>query len=508
MKNIFIKSLTISLILITSLANVSAQESSTLQFMKGVPQSNLLNPALHNDSSAVIIGLPGLSGMYFDANSDFAVNDLFHKGTGIRADSLITDITRFHSVLKNTNAVEQNFSLPIIYLGFRVKKSFFSFGITEKEIAQFTFDKSFVTFIMDGNAPYIGQNFDLGNLSINAIHYREYAFGYSNELIKNKLKIGVKVKALYGKSAIQTERMNLKVETAADASYLNLRSDMKINMSMPVTVEYDSISQFSGMNGDNVKPKDYMLQTGNTGMAFDFGVVYKLTPKILLSGSIVDMGKISFKKDINNLTHISTYKWEGIDFSKSIDNSKPDYVDPSDLADAEMKKVEKSFKPKKSEFDSKPFDVSIPTKIYLGGTYAVNDKFSIGLIDRLYKNGSVSKNSVTLSGNAMLGNIFSLTGSYSMIGDSYNNVGVGMAVRLGFMQLYIAGDNVLAMKPATANYDNARFGINFLFGRNRHPKVAIKQEVELQQVPEVVPDVIPEVTPEVDPVVVPEQKKE
>ena len=465
MKKTYFKPLIFCLLLIVGFASVSAQESTTLQFMKGMPQSDLQNPALHNDSSAVVIGFPGLSGMYGDVNSGFAVNDL-------------KLIDRFYDSLKPTNSIEQHFSMPLFSLGIRSKKSFFSFGITEKQVTQFTFAKSLVQFIKDGNAPYIGQNFDLGDMDMDAIHYREFAFGYSNELIKNKLTVGVKAKVLYGKSAIQTEKMNLKVETAADVSYLNLSSDMKINMSAPITAEFDSVGYFSGMNGDNIEPVDYVLQKGNKGMAFDLGAVYKLTPKITLSGSIVDIGKISFKKDVITLEHVSNYKWEGIDISKSIDNTKSDYVSLADLFENEVDKMKDSFRPHKSEFGSEAFDMSLPTKIYLGGTYEVNNKINIGILDRLYKNGDFSQNTVTLSANTMLRNFLSLTGSYSMIGNSYNNLGLGMSIRMGFMQIYFVGDNVLAIAdPAKVDYANLRFGMNFLLGRQHKPKVAEASDI-------------------------------
>lgn len=477
MKKILTKILIFSLIVMAIHSTVWAQESTTLQFMKGVPQS--VNPALHNDSSTVVIGLPGLSGMYFDFNSGFAVNDLIHKGTGRLADSLVVDIDRFYNALQPTNSIEQHFSIPLFYLGIRSKKSFFSFGITEKQVAQFTFAKDLVAFIKDGNAAYMGKNFDLGDMDMDAFYYREFALGYSNELIKNKLTVGVKAKLLYGKFAMQTERMNLKVETAADASYLNLSSDMKINLSAPVTPEFDDDGYFNGMNGDDVDPVDFMLQKGNTGMAFDLGAVYKLTPKITLSGSIIDIGKVSFKKNLISLNHVSTYKWEGIDFSKSMDDSKEDYVDPSDLMEDEMKKIEQSFKPKESEFGSETFDMKIPMKIYLGGTYEVSKNFNLGILDRMYKNGDFSQNTVTLSANTMLGNFLSLTGSYSMIGKSTSNVGVGMAIRMGFMQIYFVGDNLLAVaNPAKTDYANLRFGMNFLFGRKHKPKVVETTEIQ------------------------------
>ncbi|MDP2337238.1 MAG: DUF5723 family protein [Bacteroidota bacterium] len=470
MKNILTKIGIISLIVMAIYSTVSAQESTTLQFMKGMPQSDLQNPALHNDSSSVVIGLPGMSGVYFDFNSGFAVNDLIHKGTGMLADSLVLDIEGFHSSLSTTNSIQQNLSFPLFYLGFRSKKSFFSIGVTEKEVAQFTFDKSLVTFLKDGNAEYMGQNFDLGNLKMNAFDYTEMAFGYSNEVIKNKLTVGVKAKALLGKFALKTERMNMKVETAADGSSLNLSTDIKINMSMPATPEYDQDNNLTGMNTDNLNPKDFVMQTGNMGMAFDLGAVYKLTPKITLSGSIVDLGKVSFKKDLISLNKVSNYNWVGIDFSNSIDSTNANYVDPADLIKNETTKMENAFRPKKSDVGSEVFDVTIPTKIYLGGTYQLNNQFSIGLLDRLYKNGDISTNTVTLSANAMLANFLSLTGSYSMIGKSTNNLGMGLAMRLGLMQMYFVSDNLMALAdPAKANYVNVRFGMNLLFGRKHKP---------------------------------------
>jgi hypothetical protein len=474
MKNSYIKILIVSLILIFEYASLSAQESTTLYFMKGVPQSDLQNPALHNDSSAVVVGLPGLSGMSAGLNSPFAFRDLFHYGTGDYADSLITDIESFHKALKSTNAVQQNLTVPLFYVGIRHNKSFFSLGISEKEVAQLTFAKSLVTFIKDGNAPYLGQNFDLGNIQMNAIQYREFALGYSNEVIKNKLTVGLKVKALFGKSAIQTERMNVKVETAADGSTLNLRSDMNINLSAPITASFDSLNYFSRFGGDKVDPAKYILQSGNKGIAFDLGAVYKISPRITLSGSIIDLGKISFKKDVTTISHIANYQWEGIDFSKSIDKSNPDYISASKLIDNEMTKMGNSFKPQKSEFGTQSFDMNLPTKIYLGGTYQFSNEFNVGLLDRMYKYGDVSKNTLTLSANTQLGEYFSLSGSYSVVGNSYSNLGLGMEVRCGFMQFFLVSDNLLAMDPAKAELVNFRFGMNFLFGR-KHALLALAE---------------------------------
>ncbi len=479
MKKTFFFIWSIWLIVFADFSNVSAQESSTLQFMKGMPQSDLFNPALHNDSSKVVIGLPGFSGLNFDLSSGFALNDVIHKGTGLLSDSLVVDIDGFYNSLDRTNSIQQYLSIPLFYLGVRGKKSFLSFGITEKAIAQFTFDKNLVGLIKDGNAPYMGQNLDLGDFDVDAFQYTELAIGYSTGFLKNKLTLGFKAKALLGRAALQTERLNLKVETAADGSSLNLASDMKVNLSAPIALEFDQDGNFSGANAEDIEPMDYVLQTENLGMAFDFGAVFKLNSRITLSASIVDMGKLSFKNNVHNLSHKTSYKWEGIDFSNSIDNSASNYVDPADLVDEELEKLENSFTPSRNEFSSNPFDLPLPTKIYLGGTFQLSNKINLGILDRMYKYEDISHNSITFSANTMLGNFLSLTGSYSLNSNTKNNIGAGLAFRLGFMQLYVVSDNIqAALDPAMAQYVNARFGMNFLFGRKHKVKILESSEIQ------------------------------
>lgn len=475
MKNIQIKKIVSGLILMTTISAALAQESTTTYFMKGMPQSNYLNPALHNDSSKLVIGIPGMSGVYYDLGGGFAVDDLMHKGTGALADSLVLDLDKFQGALSSTNTVQQHFSLPILYVGFRNKNSFFSFGITEKALAMVSFDKSIVDFLIEGNADNMGKTQDLGNLNMDAFQYREYALGYSYQMLKKKLTIGIKAKMLFGKFAMQTEQMHLDVETAADGSYLNLNSAMKINLSAPVNVEYDSENYFNGFNSDDTSTKDYLMEGDNKGLAFDLGAVYKLSPKITFSGSVIDMGKISFTNKTVNLDHVSTYKWEGVDFSNSIDHGSSDYVNPSDLLDNEFNKLKDSFRPAKSEFSSEAFDVTIPTKIYLGGTYDLNKQFNFGILDRIFMYDGSSQNTLTLSANAMFLNFLSLTGSYSFIGNTSNNLGLGLAIRAGFLQIYAVSDNVIAvLDPSKVEFANARVGVSFLFGRKKVVKTVEK----------------------------------
>ena len=454
------------IILLATAITTSAQESTTMYFMKGMPQSTMYNPALHNDSSAVELGLPGLSGIYVGLNGDFAVNDLIHYGTGNMSDSLIIDIDGFHNSLKDQNNFRQNFEMSVFYLGFRTRNTFISFGVNEKESAQIGFGKGFITFLKDGNSASMGAVQDLGDLTFNAYHYREFALGVSHDLMDGRLSVGAKFKALYGKFALQTERLNFKVETAGDGSNVKFTTDMALNFSGPMIPEYDENNYFNGFD-DNFTANDYILNSDNMGMAFDLGAVFKVNPQITVSASIVDIGKIPFKSNVYNVTHLQSYTWEGLNFSNSLDDTQPNYISADDMIDKEMDKLEAVVKPMKSEVSSKAFDMAIPTKVFIGGTYKLNEKINFGLLDRMYMYEGESVNTLTLSANAMLGKFFSVSGSYSAIGGTYDNLGLGMALRLGFLQLYMANDNLLALSdPAKAQFVNVRFGLNILFGRN------------------------------------------
>ena len=451
------------IILLAATITTSAQESNTLYFMKGMSQATMYNPALHNDSSAVVIGLPGLSGMYFGLNSDFAVNDLIHYGTGNMADSLVIDIDKFHNSLKDQNYFRQNFDMSLFYLGFRTRKMFISFSISEKESAQFGFGKGLITFLKDGND--YGENQDLGNLDVDAFHYREYALGASQELMNGRLSVGLKLKALFGKFALQTEKLNFQVATAADGSTINLQTDMELNFSAPVTPKYDENNYFNGFE-DNFEASEYILGSDNMGMAFDLGAVFKVTPKLIVSASIIDIGKIPFSTNVFNVNHLKSYTWDGIDFSNSLDNTDANYISADDLMNNEMDELEAVVKPSKSEITSNSFDMNLPTKVFVGGTYALNSKFNFGLLDRMYMYNGETSNSLTVSANALLGNFLSVTGSYSAMNGAYNNLGLGLALRLGFLQFYAASDNLMSINdPAKAQSVNVRFGLNILFGR-------------------------------------------
>jgi len=73
--------------------------------------------------------------------------------------------------------------------------------------------------------------------------------------------------------------------------------------------------------------------------------------------------------------------------------------------------------------------------------------------------------SFTISANLSPAKWFSASLSYSMMNRSYNNVGLGIAIKGGPIQFYIVTDNINTLiMPKSAKSFNLIFGLNLAIG--------------------------------------------
>ena len=455
------------------LSNATAQSSLTLFNMVDQPMSEELNPAVHRDSSRFYIGFPLLSGFELSTNSDFAYSDLIHYGEGDKSDSLVIDFNTFHDALRDNNAILQEYSMKLIDFGFWAGSYHFSFHIGDKQIGQSTFDKRLVTFIRDGNANYLGQNYDLGDLGLNFMHYREYALGISKE-INEKLTIGGKAKLLYGKSIANLDDLNMKVESGSSGEYLTLRARGTANISAPVDITFDEFGFVDDVD-DDFEFEDYFLNSDNVGFGLDLGANYKITERWHVGASVVDLGSIKWKSDVYNLYEDGEFRYEGADLSQSVNKDDPLYKEAEDVFEDLTDSIKHGFRVDNA---NNSFRSSLPTKVYLSGNYFMSAKTSLGFVGRAYMYEGYSDYSATLSANTMLGKVLGVSASYSAMKRRYDNIGLGMNLRMGALQLYLVSDNIMsAINPGDARAVNLRFGMNMLFGRkyNRDKRTAKKE---------------------------------
>lgn len=456
-------SLTGILILLLSVS-VSAQKmNNTLYLMQNVPQSNQLNPAIQPECK-VFVGFPALSSIYLNySNSSFGYSDIIKDGTGIRKDSLVVDINGFHDALQTTNFVSQQFELSLFALGIRAKNYFFTLDVIEKEESRFSFDQEMLTFLKDGNYPFRGRTANWGGLGLDASYYHEIALGVSKK-INDKWTVGIKGKMLFGIANMHMEDSDLSVFTSASGDEIILKSDHRLFVSMPINeigLDSDGFVNDIDINGDDYG-EDFFSNTDNKGFAVDLGMTYQMDEKTRLYASILDIGSINWKTEGREFSQNGSFTWTGADWSQSGNSKDPNYEEIEDVFDDLSDSIADEFRVT-DRIGS--YKVGLPTKIYIGGTHDLNKHVNVGALSRTEIFNGKIQSSLTFSANARFFKNLSTSLSYSVVNNSYNNIGFGLATKLGPTQFYVVSDNVMAaIKPNTAHLANIRFGINFLFG--------------------------------------------
>lgn len=441
---------------------VYAQQSMTLYNMTFIPQRNQVNPALPFNGTGTI-GIPFLSSVYGNfSNSSFKYTDFIR---GSDDDSLYLDPENMIGKMKaEHNFINMCAQWDWINFGFKVKKSYFGFNMTEKINMQFDYPKEMMEFLWKGNAATLGKETVI-NFGLNFMHYREYAVTYSRFMSDN-FSFGIKMKYLYGMENVASNNSQVSLYTDPNSFAITAKSNIKVNTS---GIEDNSFDEFAF--------GEYAFGRSNKGYAADLGIAYKVSEKLLVSASMMDIGKITWNSHVVNYNSNKTngeFTYYGIDLNSFIN-------DTAGATSAWQRLVDTLTTTFKINTGSNSYSTSLPMQFYMSGSYLINDRNSMGLLIHGQKFENKMHPDITMSFNKTVGRWLNFALSYSLINQTYNNVGVGIALNWKDQQYYFVSDNVYgAIYPTRTQNANFRVGINYLFfGKgNRTSKPAPSGEPE------------------------------
>lgn len=459
--------LTASILLVCSGALKS--QPNTLYFMKGIPQTKDLNPARPGIESGFYIGMPLFSKLDLSASTNnWSYSDLIHRGTGNRADSLVMDMNKFMSSLGKSNFVMESAALTLLEGGFKKGKNFFAVSLSEKEFAEIFFHKNLVRLINYGNYPYLGSSFNSGSFGIGAQHYRELAFNYSHDVNK-KLTVGAAAKILFGMGAIQTNGMTFSAASPLNGESLDVIASGRVNISAPVSFKYSAMG-VPNSTTNNFSAGKYFNNYGNPGFALDMGFAYNVNKKFEFSMSLIDLGVISWKTNTTSMIEKGHFTYKGIQIA---DPLSPTFPALQPLIDQMGDSIQNAFRPDTLKHG---FSTLLPVKLYIGGDYKLSKTVSLSGLSRIRIYNNLVHTSWTASANVLIRDNISLSGSYSIMESTYDNLGLGVGFRGGPFQIYAATDNIISpFYPSTAKNMNLRLGINLIFGDREREKKSEKR---------------------------------
>ncbi len=476
MKNTSKIKIIISFLTIGLFVNSAFAQNNTLYWMKHLPQTMNTNPAKQSDCK-IFIDIPVMPNFSIDAaHSGFTINDAFKIHPSL-PDSFMIDLDGIEKALSDKNNISFETEFSILNLGLSLSNDMFvTFGINYKISESFQYPKALIE-LRRGNYRADGSplSFDLGQ---NFMAHREVYAGVSKTFFGN-LNVGGRIKLLSGYANFKTNQMKIDwfTETNPDSMYdWTFRTDFDIRAASPVDweFEYDSIGQISGTNiNDYEFNVSEILFPGNGGLAFDLGIEYTLNERFIFSASVIDFGFIKWKENPTILTQNATFTFSGLDIGKYIGSLEDVQDGTDDLGSAIMADMLDTlmtvFNPTVEQLE---YSTGLNTKIYAGVNIIATDWLDFGL---LYKGAIYNKklySSYTVSANANFFKGWSYTVSYSLMDGLANNIGLGLAYKLGPFQMYFLTDNFSAPfwamneSEMSDNWLKNTKRVNFSFGMN------------------------------------------
>ena len=344
------------------------QSNLTLYHMDALPQSLQANPGNEIDCQWYL-GMPAISSLDFNFNSNGLAlrkfNDAFVPNTS--GDSFTFDVTQLSNILDKSTFINTGVNVDWINFGFRVGNNLFTANITEKVKSRVSIPGDFFKFVFEGNGgSNLGYQFDF-NWGVDVLHTREYALGYQRSLLNNRLRVGGRVKYVYGLNVINTERNDLTFTTAEENFHWNVTSDLKLNVASSV---------FSIDSGASPDPLKAAFGANNKGFGIDVGGSFDLNKKISVSASVVDLGMISWKENTKNIQSRNpgaTFQFRGVDI-------KDIFGDSTSLEEGLEETVDSLLDVFALDTVSQSFTTGLLGEFYLGGQFNLTKRHNAAVL--------------------------------------------------------------------------------------------------------------------------------
>ena len=293
MKNqIFTAALAVALLAGTT-AETAAQELRSSYFMKTSTFRHQINPALLTETYT---GMPFLGNLNIGAQGNVGLKNFVYKLDGNPNYDLTTvmnpevSASEFLGDLGDKNRINIHLNENIFSTAF---SAFGGLNLVELNLRSNTHVNLPYELFEFMKTTGSKDHYSLKDLGLRTQNYAELAFGHSRA-IDEKLRVGAKVKLLFGLAYADLKAENLDLTLTDDVWAID--GDVQLNAALMKT-------KFSHEDADKNSPDgrprvegldDFKGGLSGFGLGFDLGATYQLNEDILLSASLTDLGFISW----------------------------------------------------------------------------------------------------------------------------------------------------------------------------------------------------------------------
>ena len=281
-----------------------AQQLNSAYFTNDYKFRHTMNPAYGNEQNYV--SMPGFGNVNVSLMGNFGYEDVIFDNPmfpSTSKDRLTTFMNPYISTadaLKGFNSGDNKIlgdvSITVLSAGF---KGFGGYNTIELN-ARTSFGMSMPYELFEFAKNTGNRTYNIGNISANGQAFAELAFGHSRQ-INEKLRVGAKVKLLFGAGRGDVNIDNVKADLAADDKWTvsgHAKSEVSVKGFTYKTEEKEYKEEGRGtyqyVNDVDVDGAGL----GGFGLAFDLGGVYKINNDFTVSAALLDLGFIKWSNNM------------------------------------------------------------------------------------------------------------------------------------------------------------------------------------------------------------------
>lgn len=319
---------------------VTAQTMNSAYFTGDYKYRHDLNPAYGNEQN--YISWPALGNLNVSTHGNFGYGDvvmnnpMFGKGSDKKMTTFLNPYISSSDALsgfsKGNNRISGNVDITILSAGFKAFGGYNTIELGAR--TSFGMSLSYELFEFAKNTG--NKSYDIGDVTANATAFAQLAFGHSHQ-IGDKLRIGAKVKFLFGGARADLKMENLKADLTADDKW-TVTGKATANVSMKGFTYLESEEEYNDpQRGTYRKVDDVDIDgagLGGFGMAFDLGGIYKINRDWTVSAAVVDLGFINWSNNMQATNRSQSFIFNGFhdtavksDHTNSLDNQADKYGD-------------------------------------------------------------------------------------------------------------------------------------------------------------------------------------
>ena len=439
------RSTTFFIAILMAMLTASAQETPLTHFMYLNPYQLRTDPSaelLYNGYVSVpAIGNLGI-GLY---NSSIRYKNLFETDDEGYPISLTAN--KFvNSLRPKNNYLHLDFDEALLGFGFRFsKKFFFTFDYRLRGNVNLTYSKDLFGFPLMGNLNYLGDDNPAKlSLGINSTVYQEISFGLRHQLTP-KISWGAHAKLLFGAFNVNTRRLNATITTNEDdySMFLQYEADARLASAIPLQLNLNN-----GNYEVTMADLEWSLLGNafkNVGAGIDLGFRYKLTKRITLAASVLDLGFIHWKTSTQRISSAMAdgghyYQDGGFLFSGLTEDDIVQLT--SDDGRAAFLDSLADYFPLNSEAIS-GYSTFINPRILIQGEFDLNKSNRLILLAQGTIVNHNFRPALTVAYNGHFFNVFDVCLSYTLARKSLGNLGVGLGFDVGPVNVFFTAHNII-----------------------------------------------------------------